>query len=43
MVSNVLGLTAEELLAQLRALRDSHGADPEYQELRTDLPAEWPI
>jgi hypothetical protein len=43
MVSNVLGVTPEELLRQLEALRDSRASDPEYQVLRGDLPADWPI
>ena len=43
MVSNVLGVTPEELVTQLKALRQSHAADPEYQRLRADLPATWPL
>jgi hypothetical protein len=43
MVSNVLGISAEELLEELRRLRASHAADPDYQKLRADLPADWPV
>jgi hypothetical protein len=43
MVSNVLGLEPEELVAQLQRLRAQAGSDAEYQELRADLPADWPI
>jgi len=43
MVSNVLGITPEELIAQLKALRASHASDRDYQRLRADLPASWPI
>lgn len=43
MVSNVLGVTPEELVAQLKALRASYASDPEYQRLRSDLPASWPV
>ena len=43
MVSNVLGLEPHELVAQLQRLRADHAADPDYQALRADLPADWPI
>lgn len=43
MVSNVLGLEPDELVRQLAALRAEHAADPEYQQLRSDLPADWPL
>lgn len=43
MVSNVLGLEPDELVRQLQDLRATHAQDPEYQKLRADLPADWPI
>jgi hypothetical protein len=43
MVSNVLDLTAEELLARLRQLRRDYADDPDYTALRAALPADWPI
>jgi CRP-like cAMP-binding protein len=43
MVSNVLGVTPEELVRQLGELRATHASDADYQRLRGDLPADWPI
>lgn len=43
MVSNVLNMEAEELLATLRRLRGEYADDPEYAALRSQLPADWPI
>ena len=43
MVSNVLGMTPDELVRALEELRASHAGDPEYQKLRADLPDDWPI
>ena len=43
MVSNVLDLEPAELVSQLRALRASHSADPDYRSLRADLPQDWPV
>ncbi len=43
MVSNSLDLDLDELLAALARLRRDHAGTPEYQELRRDLPAGWPI
>ncbi len=43
MVSSVLNLSAEALLELLARIRAENAADPEYQELRAALPAEWPI
>ena len=43
MVSNVLGVTPEELLRQLTELRKTHASDADYQRLRADLPADWPV
>lgn len=43
MVSNVLELEPDELVAALRNLRAQCSDDPEYQRLRADLPNDWPI
>ena len=43
MVSNVLNMSDEELLARLRHIHDECADDPMYQELRSALPADWPI
>ena len=43
MVSNVLGVLPEELIRHLGELHDSHASDAEYQALRGELPADWPI
>jgi hypothetical protein len=43
MVSDVLDLEPEELLQELHRIRRESEGDPEYQELRRALPAEWPI
>jgi hypothetical protein len=43
MVSSVLGKTAEEILAELQVLSVEYADDPEYQELRSHLPDDWPI
>ena len=43
MVSNVLKMEPEELVQTLQQLRASHAADPDYQQLRGDLPDDWPI
>ena len=43
MVSSVLGKSAEEILAELQRLHDEYADDPEYQEMRSHLPADWPI
>ncbi len=43
MVSSVLNLSAEDLLEVLTRIGAENAADPEYQELRTAPPAEWPI
>ncbi|HEX6510947.1 MAG TPA: hypothetical protein VF157_01515 [Chloroflexota bacterium] len=43
MVSNVLGIEPDELVARLAELRAQHAADPEYQQLRADLPEGWPV
>jgi hypothetical protein len=43
MVSNVLGMTAEELLETLRRFAEQYADDSDYLALRGQLPAEWPI
>jgi hypothetical protein len=43
MVSSALDMSDDELLEALRRIRDENAEDPEYQELRSTLPAEWPI
>jgi hypothetical protein len=43
MVSNVLDMEPEALVAALQRLRANHAADPDYQRLRADLPADWPV
>jgi hypothetical protein len=43
MVSNVLDMEPEALVAELRQLRAERASDPEYQKLRADLPADWPV
>jgi hypothetical protein len=43
MVSSSLDMDVDELLATLERLRAEFGHDPEYAELRSTLPAEWPL
>ena len=43
MVSNVLHLTPEQLVAALDRFRRDYADDPEYQELRNPFPADWPM
>jgi hypothetical protein len=43
MVSNVLNLRPEELLAALKRFSESYADDPEYVALRSELPPDWPI
>ena len=43
MVSNALNMELQELLDILGRLRRDCREDPEYQELRQALPAEWPL
>jgi hypothetical protein len=43
MVSNVLEISDEELLAILIRMRDELADDPDYRRLRAELPPEWPI
>jgi hypothetical protein len=43
MVSSALDMDLEELLATLERLRVEYAQDPDYQELRRALPADWPL
>jgi hypothetical protein len=43
MVSNVLDMEPEQLVAALQQLRATLAADPDYQRLRGELPADWPV
>ena len=43
MVSNVLKMDLQELLDSLERFRHAYADDPEYQDLRGELPAEWPL
>ena len=43
MVSSALDLELPELLDTLRRIRREHGEDPEYRELRTFWPDDWPM
>ena len=43
MVSNAMKMDQQDVIAALKRLRAQHSDDPEYKELRKDLPKEWPI
>ena len=43
MVSSAIEMDLEQLLATLERLRLEHASDPEYQQLRAALPADWPL
>jgi hypothetical protein len=43
MVSNTLEMTVEELYATLERLRVEHADEPDYVELRSALPENWPL
>ena len=43
MVSSALDMELGELLHSLDRIRREHGDDPEYRELRSVLPADWPV
>jgi hypothetical protein len=43
MVSSVIEVELDDLLATLERLRQEHGDDPAYQQLRAALPADWPL
>ncbi|MFQ5951772.1 MAG: hypothetical protein ACE5KH_06795 [Candidatus Geothermarchaeales archaeon] len=43
MVGSSRGLTAEEVKAMLRRVRENHAHDEEYRVLRSRLPEEFPL
>ncbi|HWP59169.1 MAG TPA: hypothetical protein VNL14_14845 [Candidatus Acidoferrales bacterium] len=43
MVSNALHMKLQDLLDALKRLKKSSSKDPDYQEIRRDLPKEWPM
>jgi hypothetical protein len=43
MVSSALDMELDELLATLERLGATYTADPEYAELRSALPRDWPL
>ena len=43
MVSNSMNIELQELLDTLARMNRDLSGDPEYQELRADLPQEWPL
>ena len=43
MVSSALNLELQELIDTLDRLQREFGDNPEYQQLRQQLPADWPM
>jgi hypothetical protein len=43
MVSSALKIELQELLDILEESRRDYATDPEYQELRGELPTDWPL
>ena len=43
MVSNSVKKDQKEVVAALKRLHDKYSDDPEYKQLRKDLPKTWPI
>jgi len=43
MVSSALDMDLDELLQTLERLRDVCAEDPEYRQLRSALPGDWPL
>jgi hypothetical protein len=43
MVSSAVDMDLEELYATLERLRVEHADDPDYQKLRQEFPADWPL
>ena len=43
MVSNTLNIELQELLDTLAGMSRDFSDEPEYRELRADLPQEWPL
>jgi hypothetical protein len=43
MVSSVLEMELDELQQTLLRIRQNYTDDPEYQEARSNFPADWPM
>ena len=43
MVSNTLRMDLQDLVDALKRLKKQFSKDPEYQEIRRDLPKDWPM
>ena len=43
MVSSVLNMEPDELLQLLQRFGRDYAEEPDYRELRAELPADWPI
>lgn len=43
MVSSTIDMELQDLLETLQRIRREHGDDPEYRELRQELPFDWPM
>ena len=43
MVSNSVGMTAGELAEDLARIGKEYASDPQFQEIRQQLPADWPF
>ena len=43
MVSNVLGIDQDELVAVLKTFKTRYADDAEYAKARADLPKTWPL
>ncbi len=43
MVSSAVNMSLQELLDTLERMRRQYADDPDYQDLRKPLPADWPI
>ena len=43
MVSSALNLELQDLIGMLDRLRQEFGDNAEYQQLRQQLPADWPM
>ena len=43
MVSNVLEMDQQALIELLKTFRKKYAGDPEYAQLRAELPRAWPL
>ena len=43
MVSNTLGMTLDELVERLNRMAGDNASDPDYRELRSALPDDFPF